>query len=95
MNTSKERPIHEVRIGLIKAAVWRNEASNGALRYNVTFCRLYREDERWKTTESFGRDDLLVVAKVADRAHTWIIDQAPERDQAQPAQPDLSPQADH
>ena len=25
--------------------------------------------------DSFGRDDLLVVAKLADLAHTWICEQ--------------------
>ena len=70
-------------MGAIKAAIWRNETANGA-RYNVTFSRLYkeREEEQWKSTDSFGRDDLLLVAKVADAAHTWIMDQRPERDTA-------------
>jgi hypothetical protein len=29
--------------------------------------------ERWNRTESFGRDDLLVLAKVADLAHTKAL----------------------
>ena len=32
--------------------------------------------ENWKSTSSFGRDDLLVVAKVADMAHTKIFEVA-------------------
>ena len=42
-------------------------------RYNVTFSRLYKEDDQWKSTHSFGRNDLLVLAKVADFAHTRIF----------------------
>jgi hypothetical protein len=38
--------------------------------------RLYRDGEEWRSLESFGRDDLLVLAKVADLAHTWICEQA-------------------
>ena len=33
---------------------------------NVTFSRLYKEGDQWKSTQSFGRNDLLVLAKVAD-----------------------------
>ena len=39
----------------------------------MTVSRSYRDQEgNWHTTESFGRDDLLLLAKVADLAHTWI-----------------------
>lgn len=67
----KDKPVHEVRYGAIKAAVWKNDTEKG-VRYNTTFSRLYRDDDEWKQTESFGRDDLLLVAKVADQAHSWI-----------------------
>ena len=67
----KQKPIHEVRIGSIKAAIWKNETENG-VRYNVTLGRLYKDGDQWKSTDSFGRDDLLVLAKVADQAHSWI-----------------------
>jgi hypothetical protein len=62
----KDKPIHEVRMGMIKVAVWKNDTQNGVL-YKATFSRSYRDGNEWKTTESFGRDDLLVLAKVADR----------------------------
>ena len=81
MPKPKERPTYEVRIGAIKAAIWRNETTGG-VRYNVTFSRLYKdkEDDQWKSTDSFGRDDLLVLSKVADVAHTWIFQQSQERE---------------
>ena len=81
MPKPKERPTHEVRIGAIKGAIWRNETTGG-VRYNVTFSRLYKdkEDDQWKSTDSFGRDDLLVLGKVADVAHTWIFQQSQERE---------------
>ena len=77
--TSNTKPVDEVRIGAVKAAIWRNETDNGA-RYNVTFSRSYRDSEgNWKSTSSFRRDDLLVVAKVADRAHSRICSMQPTR----------------
>ena len=69
---SNKKPVHEVRFGRIKAAIWENETSNGT-RHNVTFTRLYRDGDAWKDSASFGRDDLPLLEKVADMAHSWIF----------------------
>ncbi len=75
---SSKKPVHEVRLGRIKGAIWENETQNGS-RHNVTFTRLYKDDTgNWKDSGSFGRDDLPLLAKVADMAHTWIFTQKQE-----------------
>jgi hypothetical protein len=74
----KQKPVHEVRLGIIKAAIWKNETDNGP-RYNATFTRLYKDGEDWRSTDSFGRDDLLLLGKVADQAHSWICEQAQDK----------------
>lgn len=73
-----KQPAHEVRFGLIKALVWQNQTKVGE-RFNVTIVRLYRNGARWIESQHFGRDDLLLVAKAADHAHTWIHAQGGER----------------
>jgi hypothetical protein len=82
----KDTPAKEVRLGSIKATIWRNNTSNG-FRHNGTFSRLYKEGEEWRSNDSFGRDDLLVLAKVADQAHSWICEQPQHKreDEAVPA----------
>src|SRR5262249_8597487 len=70
----RHRPTNEIRLGSIKATIWKNETPSG-FRYNAPLSRLYKDGEQWKSTESFGRDDLLLVAKVADQAHSWICQQ--------------------
>ncbi len=70
------RPVHEIRLGLIKAAIWANATREGVMR-NVTFERSFKDGDEWRTTHSFGRDDLLKVAKLADEAHSWITRQPP------------------
>lgn len=71
MSKSK-RPVHEIRMGRIKAAIWENETESGT-RHNVTLSRLYKDDkQQWRDSTSFGRDDLPLVAKISDLAHTWI-----------------------
>jgi len=75
----KIKPIHKIRIEAIIAAIWKNENENGGARFNVQLSRIYKDDEgKWKSTESFGPHDLLVVAKVADQAHSWINQQEQE-----------------
>ena len=77
------KPVAEIRIGRVKAAIWPNEAE-GRTRHNVTFSRLYKGGEKWKRTQNFGRNDLLVLAKVADRAHSRIFElQQEEEPQAE------------
>jgi hypothetical protein len=78
--SKKSKPVHEVRLGRIKAAIWANETDNG-IRHNVTLSRLYKPEgeDAWQDSTSFGRDDLPLVAKVADLAHTWIFQKTQEQ----------------
>jgi len=66
-------PVKTFRLGRIKAAVWENEADQKKF-YNVTFARTYVDEAKnYHDTDSFGRDDLPLVAKLADQAHTFIF----------------------
>ncbi len=62
----------EIRLGAVKVALWRHESESG-VRHSATFSKIYRDGDKWQTTDFFGRDDLLLVAKVADDAHSWIF----------------------
>lgn len=74
---ANSKPVHEIRLGRIKAAIWENDTQTGT-RHNVTITRLYKDEDQWKDSQSFGRDDLPLVAKVADQAHSWIFGQGHE-----------------
>lgn len=74
-STKTKQPVHEVRLGRVRAAIWENETRNGSM-HNVTLTRLYKDDDdKWADSTSFGRDDLPLLAKVADQAHSWIFAQ--------------------
>jgi hypothetical protein len=67
-------PVKTLRLGRIKAAIWENSAKQGTF-YNVTFARSYMsEDKKWHDADSFGRDDLLLLSKLADQAHTFVCE---------------------
>lgn len=75
MNQPKNKPVAKIKQGRIAADIWQNDSEQGT-RFTVTLSRSYRnkEDGTWKTTTSFGRDDLLLLAKVADQAHSKIVE---------------------
>ncbi len=91
--TPKAKPVHEIRLGRIKAAIWRNETQNGSM-FNVTISRLWKDGAQWRDSTSFGRDDLPLVAKVADVVHTWIFTQNQDQNGSQNPEQDGSPADD-
>ena len=72
-NEGGNRPVHEDRIGRICAAVWEHSDGKGNVWFNVTFSRIYKTDAgQWARSESFGKNDLPLLIKVADRVHDWL-----------------------
>lgn len=70
--STKQKPVHEIRLGSTKATIWPNNSEKG-IRYNVTVSRGYHDGKGWKETQSFGRDDLPRLIKCADLAYQWIF----------------------
>lgn len=76
-----KKPTHEIKLGRIKAAIWKNAAENGEIWFNVSVTRLYKEGDDWRDTSSFRRDDLPIVSKCLDMAYGWIWRQQLKLDQ--------------
>ncbi len=77
--TQKNQPTHQIRVGRVIASVWERSGDTGP-RFNATFQRFYRKDEKWSYSDNFSGDDLLCLAKAADLAHTWISEQSSDAD---------------
>lgn len=71
---ASNKPAHEIRLNGIQASIWANTTESG-VRYNTTFRRNYRDGEEWKSSDAFGRDDLLALGFVAQEALRWIMEQ--------------------
>jgi len=67
-----QRPAHEIRIGRIRATIWVHQPDGRNAAFNTTITRLYKDGEVWRDSTVFYRDDLPVIAKVADMAYSWI-----------------------
>jgi hypothetical protein len=71
---SAAAPVKTLRIGRIKAAIWENNADQRTF-YNVSFTRTYMDEaKKFHDADTFGRDDLLLLSKIADQAHTFICE---------------------
>jgi hypothetical protein len=81
--TEKSKPpVRTLRTGgLLYAKIWERTTEKGAF-YSVSFERRYKAaNGKWATTHSFGKDDLLFLAKLADQTHTEIMNLlTPEND---------------
>ena len=82
--TNPNKPVHDIRLNGVRASIWKNDTEKGP-RFNTTFERYYRDGEEWKSSNSFGRDDLLTLSFVAQEALRWIAQQ-----HEQPAMPPRS-----
>ncbi len=65
------RPIHEIRRGLIRVRIWRNRTRDGA-RHTVTVARLFRNGDQWKESSRFCRDDLPLASLALGEAFIWL-----------------------
>ena len=71
----KAKPVKTFRLGANEAAVWKRETEKGTF-FDVSLSRSYKKaDDSWGHTGFFKRDDLLVVGKLCDQAHTWVHSQ--------------------
>lgn len=74
---TNNRPLHEVKLGRVRATIWANETKAGP-RYSVVLSRRYKApDGSWKSTESFDAGDLLNVAHATERALEFILETTP------------------
>jgi hypothetical protein len=73
-----KKPVHKIRDGAIDLAIWQNDSDKGPW-FSVTARRSYKKDDEWKDADSYGQDDLLVLAKLLDLAHTWILNAQQEQ----------------
>lgn len=72
---AKNRPVHEIRLGNIRATIWQNESSEGGAWYRASITRRYKNGNEWADTTSFSRDDLPVVGQATSMAYAWIWEQ--------------------
>ena len=82
------KPVKVFRLRGISASIFANQAKSEGhdiTYHKVSLQRTYRDGDEWKTTTSFGRDDLPVARLLLDRAWEYILnaEAAPSSDAAE------------
>ena len=85
--SANPKPIATFKLGRIRAAVWENATDKGAV-CNVTIERRYVDGDEWKSSTTFGRLDLPLVARLADEAMMFIYRRQQES-ASEPRQDDI------
>ena len=71
MAQNSSKPVKTFRLRGISVSVFANQAKSEGrdiVFHKVSVQRTYKDGDDWKTTQSFGRDDLPVVQLVLKRA---------------------------
>ncbi len=79
-NTTK--PVKVFRLRGVSASVFENASKNGdrpVTFHKVSLQRTYKDGDEFKTTTSFGRDDLPVCVHVMQQAWAYILDAESKR----------------
>jgi len=66
------QPIAKLSLYPVTAAIWLNEKDSTSW-YSTTIERRYKDESgTWRSSDTFFAGDLLLVAKIADQAHSEI-----------------------
>ena len=68
-----EKPIHEIMLGPVKGAIWKNQTKHGP-KFTVSYQRVYKDkDDKWQTSGVFTSDGSLILAQVAQQCALWMF----------------------
>ena len=67
------KPVKSFRLRGITASIFENSSEDGKSFYKVTLQRSYKQGDDWKSTNSFGRDDLPLVSLLTKQAWEFIL----------------------
>ncbi|MCY2954834.1 MAG: hypothetical protein NTU53_23125 [Planctomycetota bacterium] len=75
--TKGQPPVHTIRVGSVKAAIWKNEKPREdgsiAVEYSVKFTRGYRDKHKvWHETTSYFADDISRLFLVGLKSFEYI-----------------------
>ena len=72
MTNSTNKPVFTYRLGSLSATIWQYQAKKKTV-YRTEIVSNYRDASgNWQTSSNFRHDELLGVAKLAERAEEYI-----------------------
>jgi len=81
-NSTKEtsnKPAKKFQLRGVSASVFENKSEQGVPFHKVSITRTYKSGDQFKSTSTFGRDDLPLVETLARQAWLEILKREAER----------------
>lgn len=72
-DSHSKKPVNSFRLRGITATVFENISDDGKPFYKVTLQRSFKQNNEWKSTNSFGRDDLPILSLLTKQAWEFIL----------------------
>ncbi len=72
MTNEKQKPVHEIKLGAVRASIWKNESEKKQPFYSVSIGRIYKSGDDWKTSSSFGEKDFPLLKVAVEQAEEWL-----------------------
>ena len=67
-------PVAKLRLGLLNASIWQRKTDMSTF-CSVSFERRYKDNQgAWQSTSSYDAENLLLLANLADQAHSKIVE---------------------
>ena len=77
--SNANKPLKVIRCRGVSASVFENSSEDGKHPFHkVSLQKTYKDGDSFKTTTSFGKDDLASLSMVAQRAWMYISDREEE-----------------
>jgi len=81
-NSRKEtsnKPVKKFQLRGVSASVFENRSEQGVSFHKVTLTRTYKDGDQFKSTSTYGRDDLPIVETLARQAWLEIMKREADR----------------
>lgn len=81
---ANQKPVWKTQAGVISVALWQNDAVVGGRSVKMlkaTVERRYKDGEEWKSSGSFGRNDIPLVIWCLSRAFGVMLDKSGSQDE--------------
>lgn len=74
-STESNKPVRVFRYRNISASIFANASSNGGTFHAVVLQRTYKDEDEYKHTSSFTRDEIPIARQLLDQAWNFLLEQ--------------------
>ena len=79
MEKETKKPIENIRVGNVQAAIWEHQGEKGTFM-TTTFSRSYEKNGEWKKAHDYSQNQLADLQRAAKEAETFVKDKSMEKD---------------